>query len=159
LEVFVSVTAIAGRRQARLAWPMLAVLAGACQTGLDPSENQLIEARRVWADSAVASYTMVVTRSGLQGSPVVVRVTVTQGQVTDRRFVDTGDPVPAADHAKFPNVEGLFDLVQDAFDRADGVSVSFDSVYGFPISIVIDYVRSSLNDDVTMAITGFAPAA
>jgi hypothetical protein len=153
-----SITAIAGRRHWIAAWPLLALAAGGCKSGIDPSEDQLLEARRRWAEAAVASYSMVITRAGLQGSPVIVKVTVTQGQVSDRRYTDTNDPVPAADHPKFPNVEGLFDLVQDAFDRADGVSVSFDPTYGFPTSIVIDYVRSSLTDDVTLAITGFQPA-
>ena len=142
----------------RLAGATLLLLTAGCSGGLGPSEVQLVDAERKWLAAAVADYSMVVTRGTPQGVPIAVQVTVAQGVVTDRRFVATGDPVPAADAAAYPQVEGLFALVRDAFDRAASVTVSFNATYGFPESIFADFVRSSLDDDVTLAVTEFTLA-
>lgn len=142
----------------RLAALALLVSALGCSSGLDPSEAQLVDAERKWLAAAITSYSMVVTRGTLQAPPIAVVVTVTQGSVTDRRFSGTSDPVPASLAASFPNVEGLFSLVRDAFQRAANVSVSFDATYGYPTSVVADYVRNSLDDDITVAVTLFTPA-
>jgi hypothetical protein len=142
----------------RLAGAALLLAIAGCSSGLGPSEAQLVDAERKWLAAAVADYSMVVTRGTPQGPPIAVQVTVAQGVVTDRRFAGTSDPVPAADAAAYPNVEGLFALVRDAFDRAASVSVSFNATYGFPESVVADFFRNRFDDDVTVAVTQFAPA-
>jgi hypothetical protein len=142
----------------RLAGAALLLATAGCSNGLSPSETQLVDAERKRLAAAVPDYSMVVTRGTSQGVAIAVTVTVAQGVVTDRRFVGTNDPVPAADASAYPNVEGLFALVRDAFDRAASVSVSFNATYGFPESVVADFVRQSLDDDVTIAVTQFTPA-
>jgi hypothetical protein len=137
----------------------LALLGLGCTGGLEPSESQLLDARRRWDAANVRSYSMVLARAEGTGVPDPVRVTVVNGAVTSRVYVETNAPVPAADAAKFPAVEGLFDLVQDAFNRAGAVSVSFDSTYGFPVSIVIDWVLRTIEDNLSVAVSQFTPAS
>jgi hypothetical protein len=136
----------------------LVLALAACQTSLDPSEDQMAAAERQWTEAAIRDYSMVVTRSGLTGNPVAVRVTVAGGAATERRYVATDEPVAAGDGAKYPHVDELFALLRAAFDAADAVTVSFDPTYGYPASVIIDYVRSTFDDDVGFAVTEFTPA-
>jgi len=137
---------------------------GGCTTGgLSPSEEQLVSSEQRWTDAGVENYSMVITRSTLTGVVVAAKVTVTNGTVSDRQFVDesgnpTG-PVPASSAADYPDVEGLFALVRHAFDEAQQVTVTFDETYGFPSSIVINYNRVTIEDDIVVAVTNFTPSS
>ncbi|MEZ4585185.1 MAG: DUF6174 domain-containing protein [Gemmatimonadales bacterium] len=139
------------------------VLAGlGCGSTISPSEDQLRAAEQRWADTGPASYSMVITRSSLVGTSFAAKVTVANGLVTDRTFLDPDGnptvPVPASQVADYPDVPGLFTLVRRAFDEAQSANVSFDATYGFPNSIVINYDRVTIEDDITIAVTQFAPA-
>lgn len=133
---------------------LAAPLAGsACSDGLSPSESQLVDSRRKWADANIKNYTMVLTRTDGAGFPIAALVTVANGAIATQIFVDTGDPVPAALSSRYPLVEGLFDLVQDAFRRAAATTVTFDGTLGHPLSIVIDYEFSRIDDNLTLTVT------
>lgn len=135
---------------------LVAPLAGsACSDGLSPSESQLVDSRRKWADANIKNYSMVLTRTDGAGLAIAAVVTVANGTVATQIFVDTGDPVPAALSSRYPAVEGLFDLVQDAFRRAAATTVTFDGTLGHPLSIVIDYDFSRIEDNLTVTLTEF----
>jgi len=140
-------------RTAGLATALVALVA--CQgEPLSPGEQQLNEAELLWRDLAIDSYEIVVTRS-LSGAPVQVRVEVTDGMVSARRYVFDDSEV-APEHASlYPDVPGLFALARDGFARAQGARVDFDPTYGFPSRIVINYNISQVNDDVDISVGGF----
>jgi len=133
-----------------------------CGSTISPSEDQLLAAEQRWADTGPSSYSMLITRSTLVGASIAAKVTVTNGVVSERLYIDVDGnpttPVPASQAADYPDVPGLFLLVRQAFDEAQSANVSFDPTYGFPNSIVINYDRVTIEDDVTIAVTQFTPA-
>ena len=144
-------------RLLRAALLALALSSPACSGGTAPSEEQLTESRRRWIEANITSYSIVITRS-INASSFPVRVTVAQGVVTSRVFVDQGTAVPANEEALYPDVDGLFDLVVDAFRNALASRVSFDDTYGFPIQLQADYIAGRTDDDVFLSATNFVPA-
>jgi len=138
-------------------WTFVALaLAGtlACHS-TSPSEESFNSSRQRWIDANVVSYSMLITRTDGTGDPVAVRVTVANGAVTSRVFDGTSQDVPAADASKYPDVNALFDLIQDGFNRAQTVTVTFDQTYGFPASMNINYTIGSFDDDLVIAVTEF----
>lgn len=136
-----------------LAVSVLAVLTG-CSTGPDRDEA-FLAAKARWASKNIGSYEIVVRRACFCATVESVKVTVVNGQVTSRVFVATGDPVPANLAEYYPGVPGLFDIVEDGYDRAASISVTFDAEYGFPSSTVIDYIANAIDDEVAISATGF----
>jgi hypothetical protein len=83
-----------------------------------------------------------------------VRVTVESGLVTERAYVGSGDPVPASLEDLFPGVSGLFDILQDAFERdAFQVDVTYDPETGVPIDFWIDYVENAADEELGFMVT------
>ncbi len=137
-----------------LAVSVLAVLAG-CSTGPDRDEA-FLAAKARWASKNIASYEIVVRRTCFCATVESVKVTVVNGQVTSRVFIATGDAVPANLVEYYPGVPGLFDIVEDGYDRAASINVTFDPEYGFPSLTVIDYIGNAIDDEVAISATGFA---
>ncbi|MDA1129823.1 MAG: DUF6174 domain-containing protein, partial [Chloroflexi bacterium] len=73
----------------------------------------------------------------------LVNITVRDGAIVDVKFVENqenestvGDPSAA----EYYTVVGLFDIIQDAIDKkAFGVTVEYDSEFGYPTDVFIDY--------------------
>jgi len=127
----------------------------ACESEpLSPGEQQLNEAELLWRDLAIDSYQIQVTRS-FAGAPIEVRVEVTGGVVTARRYAFDDSEVGAAETALYPDVPGLFALARDGFARAQGAQVNFDPTYGFPTRLIINYDISQTSDDVDISVAGF----
>ena len=100
--------------------------------------NHLGEQRALWASQGLTDYTFSVRR-------VCYCQFVGDGRVTVKEGVITGVTELASevtrDPETFRTIDGLFDLVQDAYDRdAHEVQVEFDPSRGYPTRIWIDYV-------------------
>jgi hypothetical protein len=75
-----------------------------------------------------------------------VRVTVKDGVITG--VTELASEV-ARDPETFRTIDGLFDLVQDAYARdAHEVQVEFDPGRGYPTRIWIDYVQMMADEEV-----------
>ena len=75
-----------------------------------------------------------------------VRVTVKGGVITG--VTELASEV-AHDPELFRTVDGLFDLVQDAYNRnAHEVQVEFDPSRGYPTRIWIDYVLMITDEEI-----------
>ncbi|MGE0553175.1 MAG: DUF6174 domain-containing protein [Gemmatimonadales bacterium] len=135
----------------------------ACESEpLSPGEQQLNEAELLWRELAIDSYQIEVTRA-FAGAPIQVRVEVTDGVVTARRYLFDDSEVGAAEAPLYPDVPGLFALARDGFARAQGAQVNFHPTYGFPTRLIINYDIAQTNDDVDISVAGFqertAPSA
>ena len=115
-------------------------------------------ARARWESAGVDSYEMTVRRlceCTLGWEPV--RVTVDDGEVVSRIVLSSGDPVPGSLAQYYPDVPGLFAIIEQAFaDGADGLRFEFHPSYGFPAAIAIDWVRDLVDDEVTYRAEDFA---
>jgi hypothetical protein len=91
-----------------------------------------------------------------------VRVTVRGDSVVSRVFAGSGDPIP--DHLRdaFPSVDGLFEMLTEAYEEeAHEIRATYDARSGVPVDFWIDYSEMTADEEVGMrvteAVTGFAP--
>ncbi|HUP19228.1 MAG TPA: DUF6174 domain-containing protein [Gemmatimonadota bacterium] len=125
-------------------------------------QEALQEARRRWAAQGSADYTLTVRRSCFCGQeaigPALLRVA--GGDVVSRIYTETGDPVPEAWARLFPDVEGLFDVVEDAIERnADRIDVTYDPRFGYPSEVFIDYEERVADEELGLTVLGFTPGS
>lgn len=133
----------------------LVIAASACTviTGPDgewgDEQRDLSWARRTWSSQFISDYEYVVRRNCYcTMGGVLVRVTVQGDRVVSREIDGTGVGVPASMAYLYPTIDGLFSLVQEAIDsRAYDINASYDSRYGFPTDIWIDYDRRAADEE------------
>ena len=108
--------------------------------------NHLGEQRALWASQDLTDYTFDVTKVCYWLCMGDVRVTVKDGVITG--VTELASEV-ARDPETFRTIDGLFDLVQDAYDRdAHEVQVDFDPGRGYPTRIWIDYVEMMADEEM-----------
>ena len=141
-----------------LARTAILVMLVAC-SDLGPGEGplaQLEQNRERWQLLRPPSYQYGVERicfCGLE-SRGPVRVTVTGDDVTDRTYVDSGDPVPPLLADLFPTVDGLFDVLLDAIERdAHRIDVTYDPISGVPLDLWIDYQETLADEELGFSVT------
>ena len=112
--------------------------------------NHLGEQRALWASQDLTDYTFDVTKVCYWLCMGDVRVTVKDGVITG--VTELASEV-ARDPDTFRTINGLFDLVQDAYNRnAHEVHVEFDPSRGYPTQIGIDYVRMIADDEMDFTL-------
>ena len=87
-----------------------------------------------------------------------VRVKVEGGVIVSRTIAATGAPVPAPYAEYFPDVPGLFAIVEEAATEADDLETTFDASYGFPSEISIDWVENAVDNEIVYRAEAFAIA-
>ena len=121
------------------------LLLGACASPTTPG-NDLAEHRALWEAQGLTDYTFDVRRVCYCQFVGDVRVTVKDGVITG--VTEIASEV-ARDPETFRTIDGLFDLVQDAYDRdAHEIQVEFDPGRGYPTRIWIDYVQMMADEEV-----------
>ncbi len=77
-----------------------------------------------------------------------VRISVTDGAVSQVVFRDTQEMVASEGLDGYPTVEGLFDVVRDAIARnAHSIEVSYDALFGYPTEVSIDYQQNIADEE------------
>lgn len=138
----------------------LAVLAlAACSTGPSDQLAELQQAREQWAAQGVTIYTFTVRRSCFCAGPLLVEVKVGEVAIV-RTDLDTGLPVPAELASLYPDIPGLFAIVQREIEApAAALSVTYDPARGFPTLISVDPIKGAIDDEYGYTITGFRPGS
>ena len=139
---------------------MLLICVGLTACGeLGPETGPLADLERnerLWERVRPTSYVYAVERlcfCGLEARGPV-RVTVVGGDVSDRTYVDSGDPVPAPLGDLFPTVDGLFDVLLDAIEReAHRIDVTYDPISGVPLDLWIDYLETCADEELGFSVT------
>ena len=141
-------------------WGLGAVLVtlAACGTlgPLDGPLEELEQARERWEAYEPANYSYAVRRLCFCAPESIgpVRVVVSNGIVVEARYVATSDTVPTSFRSLFPAVEGLFDILEDAYDNdASDVDVTYDPNTGVPTNFFIDYIENAIDDEVGYEVT------
>lgn len=118
-------------------------------------ESELEENRARWASLSLTSYEYVLRR-GCFCTPAFigpVRVRVDGGAVTQRTYVDVTEPVPTKPWELFPSVDGLFDILADAYERdAHRVVVTYDPESGVPLDVFIDYEENIADEELGFTV-------
>ena len=122
----------------------------ACGDSTGPEVNRLSEQRSLWEAQALEDYTYDVRR--LCFCPFRedgVRLTVMGGVLTDATDLATGEALAPDEVQWYLTVDGLLDLLQDAYDRdAHRVDVVFDAARGYPTSLWIDYSEMIADEEL-----------
>jgi hypothetical protein len=123
--------------------------------------TELERARRRWEAWRPETYAYAVERLCFCGSKYrgPARVHVRGDSVMARVYVDSGEPVSATFAGAFPSVEGLFEILVDAYERhAHAVRVTYDPESGVPVDFWIDYQEMAADEEtgvrVTESVTG-----
>ena len=127
-----------------------------CSSMVSPSE-ELASARARWAQRAPASYSITLRR-GCECMPESVgpaTVTVSNGAISVH-YTATGAAVPKAYVGVFPDVEGLFDLIETAQkNNYHKVDVEYDSELGYPKTISVDINKQMIDDEYGIYVQEF----
>lgn len=138
----------------RAASPTLAlalVLMGGGCTDSTAVQRDLAAAKRLWTQTAPAAYEVTIRHDCFCPREVTrpARLTVRNGQVESRRYLDTGTDVDPRYASSFPTIDELFAIIENANARGvDRLDATYDAVYGFPVSIAIDYSFAWADDEV-----------
>jgi hypothetical protein len=131
-------------------------LAGCNALGIGGTDDRpLRENRARWESRAPERYSFVMQRSCFCGSemrdPVLI---VVDGDVrVSATYVATGEPVRSPYLEFFPTMDGVFDILAEAYDEAHKVDVRYNSELGFPVQADIDYMKNAIDDEVAFTIT------
>ena len=98
-----------------------------------------------------------------------VKVTVTNGEIESVVYTEdgelgmlrikAGDPPVTAGSPRYHTIDGLFDVVQDAItDEAEQITASYDSEFGYPTNVAIDYHLNAIDDEYTLTAGAYSPS-
>lgn len=135
---------------------MILLGVGGCGVaGPERSLDRFNEAKALWDRENPANYAVTVERLCFCVTVEPVRIVVQNRVVVSRTVVATQLPLPANLNDLYPDVPGWFATIKDAYTRADAITVSFDRQYGFPSDATIDYIKSAIDDELSLKVSNF----
>lgn len=87
-------------------------------------------------------------------------VEVLNGEITSMTnaegvSIDSTDPNYEY-YSRYATIDRLFsELGSDSVKEADEVNVTYDSTYGFPAQVSIDYIKQAADDELGLTVSGF----
>lgn len=113
--------------------------------------------RQAWTWRGITSYTWTVSFGCECMIDGPVEVTVAGGVATSATMA--GAPIPVAQLSGFPlTVDALHAKAQAALDGGGTVTAIWGSG-GLPATMLIDPIRNAVDDELSVTVTSFAPAA
>lgn len=112
-------------------------------------------ARARWESAGINSYEMTVRRLCFCVLTDPVRIVVEDGVVISRTVMTTGQPLATREAEYYPDVPGLFAIVEEAIREADDFDSAFDATYGFPTLISVDWAADYVDDEIVYRTEGF----
>ena len=93
---------------------------------------------------------------------VEVTYEVQNGQVVSQSVKSSPDnPVDEAQVSDFyqdyNTIEKVFDYVGRAVDEADETTIEYDSTYGFPTNVSVDWIKQAIDDEMYLTLSNFEP--
>lgn len=64
------------------------------------------------------------------------------------------DPILAPGVSDLLTIEGVFARAREAVQKADAVKISYDSQFGYPVSINIDQIKNVVDDELSISVHG-----
>ena len=122
-------------------------------------QGELDVNRALWDAAAIHDYSMSFQRlcrfcDAEFATPV--RITVRGDTIREITDLDTGEPLGQPAEGAFLAVDGVFDFIQSAIDQsAAAIDVGYNSTFGYPTDVTIDFTRSQFNDDTQFLIGEF----
>ena len=134
----------------------LALVAAGCSALAPGKERDRAELEHYWSSWQLhgsTSYQYVQRRLCycLLEATLAVRVTVRDGVVIQRRYVDEDAPVPLQLATAWGTIDDLFRLIENALENdAASLLVTYDRRLGYPTHISIDYDAVTADDEIVI---------
>ena len=137
------------------------------QIVLNRAEVELDSHLSLWQQARLGNYTYEynVLCECLDNLGQPVKVTVTDGVIESVVYVESGELVHSGDppvvegSPRYYMINGLFEVIQDAIDNEpDQLTVSYDSEFGYPTNIEIDYLSNAIDDEYILTVNAFSPS-
>lgn len=125
---------------------------------LKRSQKRLEFNRNFWNRQNISNYEYTLSNSCfcIADARGPVKIKVRNGQTTSITSVATGKPVNPEYFQSYNTIPKLFDVIQDAINRkAFSLNVRYNSQYGFPIQIDIDYNSQIADEEKYLTIENF----
>jgi len=144
---------------------VLALALSACASATasaNQNQSELDQNWEKWRDANISHYRYNVAISCFcifsQDMPLIIEVQ--DGQVVSMEYT-SGNEIDAANReyfARFETIDRIFEQLQkDIGGEADEVVVSYNTPYGFPEEVKIDYVLEATDDEIWLTVSDFEP--
>lgn len=119
-----------------------------------------VAAWNVWQEQGLDSYTYTLTVGCFCPALLGVEVVVRDGEVVrlDGKPFDPGTTVTGFDGLA-PTVDHLFDVLAQAQQSADDVTVRYEAQTGVPTSILVDQMVNAIDDEISYTVKHLVPVA
>jgi hypothetical protein len=117
-------------------------------------------ARQQFSDVRHGSYRFTWRRSCecTTESTAQMRITVVSGEITEVFNLETEQAVPAEVRSSLKTIEGVFDMIEDAYNEdAASIHVTYDPAQHFPASVSIDYDLQVADEEFSLQISNVVP--
>lgn len=139
---------------------VLALLVAACSAG----GSELSRDRQKWQDANITHYrfSLIIGCECMFAGQLPATVEVQNGEVVSIIGSD-GNPISMTDPmnvliVRYATIDRLFsELESDAVKEAYKLTVTYDSAYGFPAEINIDFIESAVDDELRLSASAFEP--
>lgn len=121
-------------------------------------QEQLHENQKRWASQKVSSYQYQMWVICFCPDEITRPVNVEVRNGVTRRVVyeDSGEPATNQLFKNIDTVEKLFGTIENAInEKVDEIAVTYDLVYGYPVSIRIDYLKGAVDDEIAYKMSDF----
>lgn len=94
------------------------------------------------------------------GGDMPLTIEVKDGEIISMTRVD-GAPISQTDpsygvYESYATIDRIFlKLEADLTGEADDVAVTYDSSYGFPANVAVDYIKEAVDDEISYQISDF----
>lgn len=140
---------------------LLALILAACSAG---GETELSRNQSKWQEANITHYRFDLTVGCFCpfGSQMPMTVEVLNGAIVSMTDVN-GEVVSTTDPMnefilKYATIDRLFsELDSDSIREADKLTVSYDTTYGFPSEIDIDFIELAIDDELYLSVSAFEP--
>ncbi len=139
----------------------IALVLTACSFG---SQTELSRNQSKWQDAGITHYRFELSIGCFCAfrSQMPVTVEVQNGEIVsitapDGSIVATDDPNYEY-IARYATIDRLFsELGSDSVRDADKLTVSYDTTYGFPSEVSIDFIELAADDELYLSASAFEP--
>lgn len=141
----------------KLIFIVIALALAACSMG-NPSE--LARNQQKWQDANVSHYrfSLFVGCFCVFSQDMPLNIEVQDGQVVSMEY-QSGNAIDEGSRdlfRRYETIDQIFaELEKDLNGEADEITVAYDSTYGYPAQVSIDFIKDAVDDEVTLNISAF----
>lgn len=132
---------------------------GSGATGTLKEIVRLEEHRKIWQQKNISDYMFNFRQSCFCGSLFAggdKTIVVQDGEVVEAFYVNSGEYIGTEDLQYLRTLDEYFDYISDTLrSKPDKFKVEYNEEYGYPVYIYIDRDESSVDDELTIYISGF----